>query len=165
MRPNLEAMIHIDKEGIPFEVRGYEVRDHASLEIMYLEFDPADRFQGMPPLGEVACKNWIENFLKYGENLVALRDDLTIGHVVIFPDFNLKDCEYLVCVDQAHRGRGVGTALTQTVLDHAKALGLQIIWLVVGIHNYKAIGLYKKFNFKFADKSGLVSERKMILYL
>ena len=79
------------------------------------------------------------------------------------PDFDRRDAEYLIFVRHPNRGRGIGSQLTRVVLQHAKDLGLETIWLVVGATNFQAIGLYRKFGFRFCDPDLSETERKMIL--
>jgi GNAT superfamily N-acetyltransferase len=81
------------------------------------------------------------------------------------PDLGVRDGEYLVFVHQHHRGRGVGTQLTRTALDHARSLGISEIWLSVDASNFIAIRLYRKFGFRFCDNADLHCERKMLLNL
>jgi RimJ/RimL family protein N-acetyltransferase len=155
----------IDKHGKCFEVVNYRLGDYAALETMYVTFYPKGKFQGMPPLQNEASRKWIHGLLKNGENFSAWQDGIIVGHVVVLPDFVKRDAEYLIFVRHPNRGRGIGTELTQAVLQHAKNLGLDTIWLVVGSTNFPAIGLYRKFGFRFCKPDLAESERKMTLKL
>lgn len=155
----------IDKQGKPFEVKKYCHGDSASLEAMYMSFYPKGKFQGMPPLTEDAIRKWINGLLKSGENFLAWQDGKTVGHVVVLPDFDKHDGEYLIFVSHPKRGRGIGSELTRIMLHHVKTLGVTLIWLVVGTTNIPAIGLYKKFGFSFCQQDIIESERQMILRL
>lgn len=155
----------IDKQGKPFEVKKYSLGDYASLEAMYMSFYPKGKFQGMPPLTDDASRKWIEGLLKNGENFLAQQDGKTVGHVVVLPDFDKHDGEYLIFVSHPNRGRGIGSELTRIMLQHVKTLGVTLIWLVVGTTNIPAIGLYKKFGFTFCKQDITESERQMILRL
>ena len=155
----------IDNQGKPFEVKKYSLGDYGSLEAMYVSFYPKGKFQGMPPLTDDASRKWIEGLLKNGENFLARQDGKTVGHVAVLPDFDKHDGEYLIFVSHPNRGRGIGSELTRLMLQHVKALGLKLIWLVVGTTNIPAIGLYKKFGFTFCKQDITESERQMILRL
>jgi ribosomal protein S18 acetylase RimI-like enzyme len=157
-------MIYIDKKGRPFEVKRCETGDDVYLTEMYDSFSPKGKFQGMPPLERGACQKWIEKLLETGANFLAWREGKVIGHVVIIPDIRARDGEYLIFISQDDRNRGVGSQLTQTVLDHAKTLGLKKIWLTVGAYNFIAIRLYQKFGFEFTENV-CESERPMVLWL
>jgi len=155
----------IDKQGKLFEVKKYSPEDYASLESMYTNFYPKGKFQGMPPLKDDASRKWIKGLLENGENLLAWQDGKTVGHLVVLPDFKKGDAEYLIFVSHPNRGRGIGSALTRTVIQHVKNLGLTSIWLTVGATNFRAIALYKKFGFIFSNPDLVETERKMILRL
>ena len=155
----------IDKQGQPFEVKKYGLEDYACLEAMYASFYPKGKFQGMPPLTDDASRKWIDGLLKNGENFLAWQNSKTVGHVVVLPDFDKHDGEYLIFVSHPNRGRGIGSELTRVILQHVKTLGLTLIWLVVGTTNFQAIGLYQKFGFKFCEPDITESERQMILRL
>ena len=156
-------MRYIDKQGKPFEVEKYSLKDYASLETMYVTYYPKGKFQGMPPLEDEASRKWINGLLENGENFLAWQDDITVGHSVVLPDFDRRDAEYLIFVRHPNRGRGIGSQLTHEILQHAKDLSLEIIWLVVGATNFQAIGLYKKFGFRFCEPDLSETERKMML--
>lgn len=158
-------MIHLDKRGSPFEVRGYRTEDHSRLAEMYDSFYPKAKFQGMPPLEERVRQKWLEKLLDSGENFLAWQEDKVVGHVVVLPDFNRGDAEYLIFVSQSNRGYGVGTELTRKAIERARTLGLKRIWLTVDAYNFRATRLYKKFGFQFCERSESASERMMLLQL
>jgi ribosomal protein S18 acetylase RimI-like enzyme len=155
----------IDKQGKPFAVKKYSLRDYASLEAMYVSFYPKGKFQGMPPLTDDASRKWIDGLLKNGENFLARQDGKIVGHVVVLPDFDKHDGEFLIFVSHPNRGLGIGSELTRLVLQRVKSLGVKLIWLVVGTTNIPAIGLYKKFGFTFCHQDITESERQMMLRL
>ncbi|UCG05796.1 MAG: GNAT family N-acetyltransferase [Desulfobacterales bacterium] len=155
----------IDKHGKSFEVKKYRLEDYAALEAMYVTFYPKGKFQGMPPLQDEASRKWINGLLENGENFLAWQDGIIVGHVVVLPDFDKGDAEYLIFVRHPNRGRGIGSELSRAVLQHAKNLGLETIWLIVGATNFRAVGLYRKFGFRFCNSDLSESERKMILNL
>ncbi len=155
----------IDKHGKSFEVKKYRLEDYAALEAMYVTFYPKGKFQGMPPLQDEASRKWINGLLENGENFLAWQDGIIVGHVVVLPDFDKGDAEYLIFVRHPNRGRGIGSELSRAVLQHAKNLGLETIWLIVGATNFRAVGLYRKFGFRFCNSDLSESERKMILKL
>ena len=55
--------------------------------------------------------------------------------------------EFGMLVDGGWRGRGVGSALVQAAVDHARAQGLHKLCLEVFPHNTAAIALYRKCDF------------------
>ena len=111
----------------------------------------------------VPLSNWVLGMIKEGLNFLAWREDRVVGHAALFPDYKKNDAEYLVFVSQAHRGLGLGSGLTRLSLERARELGLAVLWLTVETYNFRAVNLFKKFGFRFSDRS--LTERTMILSL
>ncbi len=158
-------MLFLDKQKEQFELKKGSREDTALLVEMYDTFYPRGRYQGLPPANTDACASWLRHIFGIGENFLALRNDRMIGHAALLPDQTLRDGEYLVFVHQHHRGRGVGTQLTRSAMDHARVLKLTDIWLTVDADNFIAIRLYRNFGFSFSDEKSFHSERKMMLHL
>ena len=156
-------MTMVDKTGRPFDVRPYTPEDYPFLEEMYFLFEPKGRFQGMPPLREDVCSKWIRGLVEDGRNFLAWREGKVIGHVVILPDFNKSNAEYLIFVGKENRSLGVGNELTRTAIEEAEKLGLKAVWLTVNAYNFKGVRLYKKFGFQVCDEFSSSSERVMKL--
>ena len=130
---------------------------------MYDAFLPKKAAQGLPPDDGPARRNWVRCLMEKGENFLIWKDSQVVGHASLLPDFVKKDAEYMIFMNQDYRGRGLGTALTDFAMCRARELDLKNIWLTVDGHNYRAIGLYKKFGFGFCDDGGW--ERFMSLKL
>jgi RimJ/RimL family protein N-acetyltransferase len=155
----------LDKEGNPFELRSFGPEDFSALSDMYDFFKPKAGFQGMPPRDRTVADRWIRSLIQSGENFLALRGKKVIGHVVILPDFEREDAEFLIFVNQLNRGKGIGKELTRKALQRARDLGVKIVWLTVDAYNFRAIKLYRRFGFKFCEDYGSASERMMSLSL
>lgn len=160
-------MILIDKKGCAFEVKAYARKDYACLERMYDRFTPKAKFQGMPPFSKEVRKPWLKQLIENGHNFLAwsCEEQEVVGHVVILPDFNLRDAEYLIFVSQSHRGLGVGTALTMAAIERARALDLDNVWLTVDAYNFRATRLYRKAGFRSCEGYEATTERMMMLDL
>ena len=130
---------------------------------MYDLFEPKRALQGLPPENSEARQEWIKGLLENGENFLIWEDDEVVGHSALLPDFKKKDAEFIIFVREAYRSRGLGTVLTEAAIARARELGLTDIWLTVESHNLRAIGLYKKCNFKFHGTGSW--ERTMLLRL
>jgi len=156
-------MRFIDKEGRSFEVKACREDDIGGLCAMYDGFSPKGKFQGVPPVEPAACRDWIGNLVRQGKNFLALREGRVIGHVVVIPDLERREGEYLIFVSQTQRNRGVGTRLTETAVQFARDAYLRALWLSVGTYNFPAIGLYRKFGFRFSEEDRFESERTMHL--
>lgn len=152
-----------DKKACLYELDLGDWEDFEALVDMYDLFLPKKTAQGLPPEEGPARQNWVRCLMEKGENFLIWKDSQVVGHASLLPDFVKKDAEYMIFVNQDYRGRGLGTALTGSALCRARDLGLENIWLTVDGHNYRAIGLYKKFGFCFCDDGGW--ERFMLLKL
>ncbi len=158
-------MTLIDKKGRAFEVKAYAREDYACLERMYDRFTPKAKFQGMPPFSKEVRQPWLRQLIENGHNFLAWSGEEVIGHVVILPDFDKRDAEYLIFVSQHHRGLGVGMALTMAAIERARALDLKIVWLTVDAYNFRAIRLYRKAGFRSCEGYEATTERMMMLDL
>lgn len=156
-------MTIFDKKGCPFELKSYESEDYSFLVEMYVNFTPKGGFQGLPPKEEAAIVEWLNGLIKQGENILAWQEGKVVGHVVIMPDYEVSNGEYLIFVSKKNRGHGVGKGLTIAAIQRAKDLGLNRIWLTVDAYNINATRLYKKVGFDFCDECHYSSERIMIL--
>ena len=152
-----------DDEACLYELDLGGWEDFEALLAMYDVFLPKKTAQGLPPEEVPARQSWIRCLIENGENFLLWKESVVVGHAALLPDFVRKDAEYIIFVNQDLRGRGLGTALTRSALQRARELGLETIWLTVDGHNYRAIGLYKKFGFGFCDDGGW--ERFMLLRL
>ncbi len=145
-----------DGEGRPIEVRAWEGEhgpgDDAFEAVveMYVEFDPADRAQGVPPVGEERIREWLENlFDQDGYDVLAWHDGEVAGHATLVPD-NESTYELAIFVHQDYQGAGIGTKLIEALLGHGQAHGAEYVWLTVERWNRPAVALYEKVGFETA---------------
>jgi CBS domain-containing protein len=123
---------------------------------MYLAFEPRNSFQGLPPIGDAACVNWVRQMIDTGMNLVALCFEAgLVGHSALFP-VNDHVCEMLVVVSPPFQNIGIGTELTRCAIQLAHELGYETIELSVEASNTRARHVYKKcgFDYKYYDHAG-----------
>ncbi len=135
-----------DSQGHEIELREYREQDFNALYEMYIDFDPAKRAQGIPPISGERIKEWLDNITQ-GVNLVALNDSGIVGHAILMPD---KDevYELAIFVHQDYQGRRIGTELIKSLLAHAKQKGITYIWLTVERWNEPAQNLYRRVGFE-----------------
>jgi len=141
-----------DKNGTPFVIHWVTVGDFEQVWSLYGVFQPRPASQGLPPADDDVCRAWVRNLLTQGENVIARRGETVIGHATITPDPAHNDCEFVIFVHQDDRSIGVGSALTQWILDHVHASTMSTIWLTVDTRNVRAIRLYRKFRFEYCDR-------------
>ncbi|MBU2550824.1 MAG: GNAT family N-acetyltransferase [Proteobacteria bacterium] len=152
-----------DKKGEAFELGLCNLDDARCLTDMYDLFEPKKASQGLPPENTKTRQEWVRGLLERGENFLARHGDEVVGHAALIPDFVSQDAEFLIFVKQHYRSRGLGSGLTRAALERARDLGLEMVWLTVEGHNFRAIGLYRKFGFVFCEDQGW--DRMMLIRL
>ncbi len=133
---------------IPYE-EGY----FASLMRMYDSYNPLGSVQGLPPIDQDKRHQWTQDMIGNGTNLLALHDDMVIGHASLF-SMPVNWAEYFIFVHQDFQRQGIGTAISLYVIDWAHQEELSTLWLSVERKNFVAISLYHKVGFKRIGSSG-----------
>jgi GNAT superfamily N-acetyltransferase len=114
----------------------------------YLDYEPRNSFQGLPPLKDDVCAKWAKEMILTGVNLVAVCPRAGIvGHTALFP-IDESCCELLAVVWPEFQNQGIGTALTQGCVQIARQLGFEKIWLPVDSINLRARRVYEKCGFE-----------------
>ncbi|MBB64954.1 MAG: GNAT family N-acetyltransferase [Waddliaceae bacterium] len=106
-------------------------------------------------------KRWI-SFYRYSASLTAVIGDEVVGitSLYLWPYTKLRhQCQFGIIVDQAHRGKGVGTALLTSLMHVAKEnFNIELLHLEVYKGN-PAYRLYKRLGFKeFGRQSHWIKE-------
>lgn len=150
-----------DREGRTIEIRTVGEADREGLVEMYLDFDPADRAQGIPPAKEGPIRDWLDAILEEDcVNVAANHDGDIIGHATLVPD-QYGEHELAIFVLQGYQGAGIGTELVETLLGRGQAEGIDKVWLTVERWNEPAIALYKKVGFETSNAESF--EREMAI--
>ena len=163
-----------DGDGRDVEVRAFEEADDEAaatavvdaLVAMYDDFDPADRAQGVPPVGEDRVRDWLETLLEQdGFDVVAWHGDEVAGHATLVPDDDDDGTyELAIFVHQSFQGAGIGTRLIEALLGHAQANGAKLVWLSVERWNRPAVALYEKVGFETASAESFEMEMAIRLH-
>jgi RimJ/RimL family protein N-acetyltransferase len=144
---------------------------------MYLAFQPRNCFQGLPPIKDTVCINWVQDMLRTGVNLTAVSTaekgtgpicaqhpdgrsgkldqspfPRIVGHTALFP-INRQKCEMLVVVCPGFQNVGIGTELVRGCIDLADEMGFERIWLPVDATNVRARHVYRKCGFEYVSNS------------
>ncbi|MFB6093952.1 MAG: N-acetyltransferase family protein [Halanaeroarchaeum sp.] len=137
-----------DREDRTVEIRAFAADDLEALVEMYEDFDPADRAQGIPPVGEDRIRDWLEHLLGEGsKNVVAVCEGRVVGHATLVED-EADAYELAIFVHQDYQGAGIGTNLLETLLGHGRETGVEKVWLTVERWNRAAVALYEKVGFE-----------------
>ena len=136
-----------DDEGRQIELRQASDDVEALVE-MYLDFDPEDRAQGIPPTKEADIREWLAVVTSdEGLNVIAWHGNSAVGHVMLVADQE-DGYELAIFVLQAYQGASIGTELLRTALGGAAESGVERVWLSVERWNRPAISLYRKIGFE-----------------
>ncbi|WP_132058944.1 GNAT family N-acetyltransferase [Halorussus amylolyticus] len=135
-----------DREGRDIEIRPYDEDEFEEVVEMYVDFDPADRAQGIPPATEERVRDWLETLFE-GLNVVAWHGDRAVGHATLVPGGN-DDHELAIFVHQDYQRAGIGSRLIRALLGHGRANGVGKVWLTVERWNHAAVGLYESVGFE-----------------
>lgn len=150
-----------DAEGREIDVCELDEADVEGLVEMYDGFDPDQRAQGTPPLGEEAIRSWLDR-LRTGENVIAVHDDRIVGHVSFVPDGTDRH-ELAIFVHQDYQRAGIGTHLIRVGLGHARDRGVTYVWLSVEAWKRGAQRLYSRAGFSTVNPMG--AAHRMSRYL
>jgi RimJ/RimL family protein N-acetyltransferase len=143
----------VSKSGLPCELQLLPTAAGHRLVEMYLAFQPRSCFQGLPPIKDAVCINWVYDMLRTGVSIIAVAgNDCIVGHTALFP-INQQKCEMLVVVCPGFQNIGVGTRLVQCCIDLADELGFQRIWLPVDATNVRARHVYRKCGFEYVSNT------------
>jgi len=141
----------LNKRGEAILVRTLDDRICEGLVKMYLDFQPRNSFQGLPPVSDKVCVAWVKQMIASGINLAALSFDVgVVGHVVLFPIDDLR-CELLIAVLHSYQNTGIGTQLMRCCVQLACEIGFEKIWLPVQASNARARHLYRKCGFDYIE--------------
>jgi CBS domain-containing protein len=139
----------ISKKGEPILVTTLDDKRVEWLIEMYLAYEPRNSFQGLPPVGDAACKSWVQHMIGHGINLVALSFGAgVVGHVALFPIDNLR-CEMLVVVSPPFQNTGIGSELVRCAIQLSDEIDFEKIELSVDATNVRARHVYKKSGFEY----------------
>jgi CBS domain-containing protein/RimJ/RimL family protein N-acetyltransferase len=138
----------ITRKGEAVLIRTLDEKTCQGLIAMYLAYEPRNSFQGLPPLTDAACTQWVQHMIGNGINIVALSfGDGVVGHAGLFP-INDEKCEFMVVVSPPHQNTGIGTQLTRCSVQLAYEIGFNQIWLSVESTNSRARHVYGKCGFE-----------------
>ncbi len=137
-----------DADGRTIEFREGSDADREAVVAMYVEFDPADRAQGIPPSQEDGIRDWLDRINSAGSlTVLAEHDGNVVGHGMLVPDHE-DGYELALFVLQAYQGAGIGTELLRTLLGLGAERDVERVWLSVERWNDAAITVYQKVGFE-----------------
>ncbi|MFW6385473.1 MAG: N-acetyltransferase family protein [Halodesulfurarchaeum sp.] len=151
-----------DETGRRIDIEAYNGQRERLVE-MYADFDPADRAQGIPPVGEDRIDTWLDALLDENcYNVIAKHGGDVIGHATLVGD-DEGAYELAIFVLQDYQGVGIGEELLERLLGFGQRQGITCVWLTVERWNRPAINLYKKVGFETTDAQSFEHEMSIRL--
>lgn len=139
--------------------------EYEALVETYLAFDPEDRAQGIPPVGEERIRDWLDVILAPAcHNVVAWHGDDAVGHATLVPEADRGETgeeppyELAIFVLRDYQEAGIGTRLMESLLGLGRERGVDRVWLTVERWNHAAVALYEKVGFEPIDTGGFELE-------
>ncbi len=160
MRPISPSRSIKDKLGRTVLLRPYQGEDLQDLSKMYDEFEPKGRVMGLPPAQEETRHEWMMGIVEGWFNIVAVLENRIVGHAALDKPAGRNTREFMIFVHQDYQNKGIGQALTFSVLDEARVMKVEKVWIVVENLNRIAITVFKKAGFSFASEPD--AERLMV---
>lgn len=115
---------------------------------------------------EATVKEHFDRELRIREILVAEDDSGVVGKIEAFEGKRSGIGRFIFIkrfvISSRHRGKGVGKAMLEYVINQAKKKGIGIIELGVTPNNRIANALYKKYGFKDVKREVIILMRKSI---
>jgi len=133
----------------------HEALEHVAKERIFIEMIEA------PPL-ESVTKFQADLMGKNGPVYYAVDNEKVVGWCDVFPEENPRQSHrggLGMGLIPEYRGKGLGTKLLASVLDHAKKFGLEKVELHVYTTNHPAVALYRKFGF---EQEGLLRKYRKL---
>jgi RimJ/RimL family protein N-acetyltransferase len=143
----------VSKPGVLVHLQRLRTEEQPQLLAMYLAFQPRNAFQGLPPIRDEVCAQWVADMVRNGLNVAAWSDGrCVIAHTALFP-VNQRKAEMLVAVSPEFQNFGIGTELVRACVDLAAELGFERIWLPVDATNVRARHVYEKCGFRYVSST------------
>ena len=99
------------------------------------------------PLDEEGDRRWLGETIEQGDFFVAELSGEQVGHLGLhIPRYKVADLGMMV--KDGHRGQGVGSALVERAIEHARERGCHKLALQHWPHNTAARALYEKYGFE-----------------
>lgn len=152
----------VDREGREITIDQFDVTYRLALIEMYIDFDQAQRAQGIPPSDPDRVEPWISTIIDQGVHVIALHDERVVGHAMLVPDSDGTH-ELAIFVHQDHQRAGIGRELLEHLLGAGEASGITRIWLTVERWNMPAIELYRSVGFETIQTDRFDLEMAMVL--
>ena len=128
-------------------IRTLSEDDQPLLERMYESFDPQGIALGLPPREAERRRAWLAE-LRQGANFGAFVNGALAGHLALMPSG--RAAEMAVFVHQDFRRQGVATALVETAVEEARAMGFSAVSVFIDSANAAARRGLLKFGFHAA---------------
>ena len=144
------------RDGTKLHLRPEKPSDLPMLKTMFLTLTDETAKHLDIPFTEKRIEELIQNLdYKKALPIVAIINEKGKNRIISVASLNFYSAiaykhktEFAITVHDDYQNKGIGTIMTQHMIDIARRMGLKKVYLRVGTHNDRAIHLYKKFGFK-----------------
>ena len=143
----------VDRDGRSYVIRPLTDDSVDAAVEMYRDYPEEHRSMGLPPTTEREIRDWLWRLHERGTNLLVWDGDRVVGHCGFAPDDGVEP-EFVVYVDPAYHGRGLGSELTRQAVAYAADAGHRALVLHVDERNQTAVAVYRKHGFVVENRSG-----------
>jgi len=152
-----------DKLGGLFLVRPSDVRDYEAVLGMFDEFEPKGGFLHLPPANPEQRRQWVHAAVAQRVNVVAEAGGRIVGHTSLIDVEPGVRGELAIMVHQAYRNRGIGSRMVDLLIELARALGYQRVWMLVEELNTRAVRVFHRKGFHVIGPRDLEIELELVL--
>ncbi len=152
----------VDHRGDPLLVEPSSPCHVDAIVAMYEDYPDAHRSMGLPPVLSERIVEWVEHLHDVGVNFLARDGDRVVGHAA-YASTASAEPEFVVYVDPAYHGRGIGTELTRHAIAYAVEAGHGALTLDVDAANERAIHVYRKMGFETVESTHADLEMRLSL--
>jgi RimJ/RimL family protein N-acetyltransferase len=144
------------KDGTSLQIRPEKPSDLPLLKRMFLTLSDESTKHLDIPFSEERIENLVQNLdYKKALPIVAIISEKKQERIISVGSLNFYSVEaykhkteFAITVHDDYQNMGIGTIMTEHMIDIARRMGLKKVFLRVGTDNMRAIHLYKKFGFR-----------------
>ena len=152
-----------DLKGRLIKIRMFEERDYPGLRKMYDGFDPKGLEAGLPPPDEKIRLKWLDGMVSDLLNVLAFYGRSVMGHASLDLPGIHDHPEFSIFITKGFRYCGIGTRLSEIMIDLARDAGCKKVWLTVRTGNAIAVKVFKKVGFQFIGSIDIQREMELVI--
>ncbi len=138
----------LDKKKEVVTVSPCDDTDVEVLTRMYDSYEPKGIIQGLPPIDQNTCIEWIRGSLRTALNLKAESGGAVVAHGMLFPMPDRDVLEFTLFVHNQAQNRGIARIVAFLLFAAAKRLGYKKVWVFESHNNARVLHIYREAGFR-----------------